>query len=244
MGTDIHPLVEVRRKGQWHTHQPKTPCSYYYDYKYDPVTQQRVPTLDANGEKIRSKWDTCKYRLPDYFSDRNYSMFSVLADIRNDGSIPAMTRNRGFPSDTAPGSASYVDPENVDHSPGYVTLTEMLAYDWSMMIESSGRISAQQYMTLRGTGKSPDSWYGWASGRVTVTAAQYEQMLEPVYDVYANEIAPNSLKPGVNYDIDYTWHEFLVEQVPQLVKVMNYLTSIIPKGGTSDDVRLLFYFDS
>lgn len=78
MGTDIHPAVEVRRKGIWRYHRPKTECPYYYDYKFE--NGQRVYELDADGNRIRSKWDRCATRLPEAFEMMAYDFGGDLIE--------------------------------------------------------------------------------------------------------------------------------------------------------------------
>src|SRR4029077_7962504 len=103
MGCDIHPAVEVRRQGTWRNHRPKDECPYYYEYEYDhtKTPAEKVWKLDADGNRIRSRWDRCKKRLPGILEDRNYSTFAVLANVRNDEDdpFPFIQENRGLPRD-------------------------------------------------------------------------------------------------------------------------------------------------
>lgn len=155
MGCDIHPVVEVRRRGQWATHRPRTPYPYY------------------------GQWPTApKYALPNAFSNRNYVMFAVLADVTNDIDqyITPMTSCRGVPPDLAPGSRDWA--AMIDHSPGWVTLAELEAYDWSQSFIDDGQVY------------------------------------------------------------------FLLNEMPEIFEIIEYLRALVPRNGSSDDVRLLFDFDS
>jgi hypothetical protein len=125
MGTDIHPAIEVRRKGVWRYHKPKTLCRYHWEREYVPG-RGFVLTLDDNGQPIPSRWgDRCKYGLPDYFHDRNYDTFYLLGGVRDgrgDGVWP-IQEYRGAPPDITPQAFGRLSEE---HSAGWVTLSELM----------------------------------------------------------------------------------------------------------------------
>ena len=75
------------------------------------------------------------------FLDRHYLWFAVLANVRNgDGfagtpymtsPVPYIQEHRGYPDDfELPDGVEWLG----DHSFGYVTLQELLDYDWSISI--------------------------------------------------------------------------------------------------------------
>ena len=151
MGCDIHYGIEVKRDGEWQLHWADT-CAEYYkeegeeDYESPKMWGDRFHVLPKDYDE-RSK---SPFNL-----DRNYSVFSILGDVRNgsgfagcdtgDGYVP-MTRNRGLPKDATPQMAAWLEGFGCDaHSTSYVTLAEMLAYDFSRTTTKRGWVSLPFY---------------------------------------------------------------------------------------------------
>lgn len=147
MGCDIHPEVQVRRGGKW----------------------EIVPLSESPGKADRHGgfWPLLK--------NRNYPLFSALAGVR--GGLEPIADPRGIPPDNhvLPGARGYQndqdDPRYGDHSFSWLSLTELLAYDWAAV---------------------------------------------PVDEI--GEAFPGDVLP--------------------------WIKSLVPTGGTTDDVRLVFGFDS
>lgn len=224
MGTDIHPIVEVwsRREAKWVTHRPTTPYKYATQWKGAP-----------------------KYALPDEFSDRNYFMFAVLGDVRNDYGVSPISKNRGLPSDIAAGTRAWAN--SMDHSPGYVTLAELEAFDWSQTFMQEGVISESQFIRCLVEGKSPRSWSGATMGPniVTVTSEQYADLYgKPGMFGDDDPKFPRTYDRDARYFIAHRWNEFYMNAFSGITTILAYLRGLVPPKGTSADVRLLFYFDS
>lgn len=257
MGTDIHPAVEVRRNGVWRYHTPKTICPYYYDYEFDRVTGQRITRLDADGSPIRSKWDRCKYRLPEFFSERNYRVFAVLGDVRNGSGfagvythdyIPPIQSQRGFPDGMDHRTRAKMSDE---HSEGWVTLDELQAYDYDQMFTEGGVLNEAEYLRTAITGELPQSWSGGISGpdiRI-ISPEDYAKLYDSPISLLTEK--DRDKHRNINYDrkaryhIAHKWERKLRDQVSAIPdEMVPYLEKLIPKGGTPEDVRLVFDFDS
>ena len=66
-----------------------------------------------------------------FYSGRNYSLFSRLADVRSYGEYNAISEPRGIPEDASFGYKYMCDQWGGDaHSHSYFTLKELLKYDW------------------------------------------------------------------------------------------------------------------
>ena len=108
MGCDIHHVVEKRNAetGKWEAVWPTGPHKnggYYF------------PEAEAGGHRI---W-------------RNYDIFAVLADVRNRGGIVPISEPRGVPHDASDVARDMIDYQGLDaHSHSFVTLGELLRYDW------------------------------------------------------------------------------------------------------------------
>ena len=68
----------------------------------------------------------------EYYGDRNYYMFGVLADVRNDGGVEPIDYPKGIPDDASTGYLYKCEQWDSDaHSHSYFTLDELLNVDWS-----------------------------------------------------------------------------------------------------------------
>jgi hypothetical protein len=67
-----------------------------------------------------------------FYSDRNYYLFSILADVRNDGGVEPIGYTKGIPDDASSGYLYKCDQWDGDgHSHSFFTLEELLNVDWS-----------------------------------------------------------------------------------------------------------------
>lgn len=265
MGTDIHVAVEVRRKGVWRYFRPTDPCRWYHDV-YD--TQADVDTVNERMEKYakenprykhvpvklgdrRHKWDRCKTRLPEFFDGRNYLMFAILGNVRNGygfagvktfDPLPSMSDNRGFPADMTPEANAKMSHE---HSESWLTLAEMQTYDFDGLLVHEGVIDEVTFLECLIAQKTPESWSGSISGNgiETLTPEQY-LALWGKKDGWGKEIAPKTYDPEKRYFIQYRWTVPLKTACPEIADILAYLHNAIPKGGTANDVRMIFDFDS
>lgn len=105
MGCDIHMYVEYTRdayKG-WH-------CGDYF-HKRDPYND---------------KEDASRIEL---YDDRNYPLFAVLANVRNNGDYQCIDSPRGLPEDVTPYVKSEYESWGIDaHSCSYLTLREIYEF--------------------------------------------------------------------------------------------------------------------
>lgn len=122
MGCDIHMAVEVRRNGKWERALPpehaRVPCEVEEARRGDPWSVRRAEV--------------------EWFTDRRYALFGALAGVRNYDVSP-IAEPRGLPNDVSEevrklATYDYDNPGDVqlgDHSFTWLTLDEVLAYDWN-----------------------------------------------------------------------------------------------------------------
>lgn len=73
---------------------------------------------------------------PEPFDWRSYGRFGFLADVRNYSDVDPITEPRGFPADASPEVRADYDGWGVDaHTPSWLTLEELSAYDYDQEIE-------------------------------------------------------------------------------------------------------------
>jgi len=297
MGTDIHPAVEVRRNGIWRYHRPTTLCRWYAETWDDPDAvaaqnkrrEEYIADLAAKGEPSsrmvgwpvvklgdrRNLWDRCKYKLPEFFGERNYRVFALLGNVRNGSGfagvythdpIESISSERGRPADISKEAEAKLSNE---HSDGWATLAELKAYDYRQEIVEGGVISEDKYLEFLNHGrKRPDSWSGGISGSeiVTLTEDEFLSTFESVIDLFVpiNEQKRVERKfnrpvgmfasrggaftvpdPTKRVYIQAVWKAPLYDEVRSIPEEwIPYLERLVPKGGTDEDVRVVFDFDS
>lgn len=109
MGCDIHTHVEIR-SDRWGRRQIDWRCGDYFSV---------IDPLDPDA----------KYVVQEVHGNRNYSLFAVLADVRNDGSLDYIDEPRGLPDDVTEFVKEDYDGWGWDaHSCSYFTLRELIEY--------------------------------------------------------------------------------------------------------------------
>jgi hypothetical protein len=245
MGCDIHPAIEVRRKGVWRYHRPTTTCAWYFDTwtaadaerVNKNIEEQALPMryMVKAGDR-KNPWDRCKTRLPDFFTDRNYDLFAILADVRNGGEIEPISSPRGLPHDISKDALAKMSDE---HSATWVSLTELITYNVQRPLAEEGIISESQFLRCLWTGEPPSSWSGgvWGGKTTVITPEDYIAL-------FGGDGKERTYDHEASYFINHRWTVLLADRVPQIDQMIKYLRPLVPKGGSTDDVRIVMDFDS
>lgn len=237
MGCDIHLYVEKREDSRWVT------CD---SWETDPKYPEDRPTVPY--EKM-------------WYRDRHYDLFSILADVRNgrgfagvktgQGFVPIL-QPRGIPEDACPEYLSEVEGYGLDvHSHSWLTLREILQYDWQQTSRKTGIVSASGLEEWRRCGR-PTSYSGgiWGQGVVIFEAATIPQAeLKSYIETVRVPSAPSVLddtgpefrgckKPYFSVEWDTTYAE-VGERL---------LSTVVPRMAAQvsdwNDVRITFFFDN
>jgi len=228
MGCDIHLQVEKRVNGRWERVEklPPRTCSWCDGLGHYPDRPQVrcywcVETQNSNGQDF----------LP--YHDRNYTVFSVLAGVRNDGYVKPISEPRGLPDDA---THSKVEPEYEygDHSFSWLTLAELLSYDWEQERPDEGWVNAKTFQAWEENHRlgCPDSWCSAVSGG-NVQHVTHSDMRRRISEPYPWEAGQQA----------YTlvqWTDILADRCKNFLAFMEVLEQI----GPPDDVRIVFGFDS
>lgn len=234
MGTDIHLYVERRNGAGWKS------CDVWEDDEYEPG-QKTVPY----GKH--------------FYDARNYDTFAILADVRNgrgfagvdtgDGFIP-ISEPRGLPDDLSPELRAEADA-GLDHTPSWLTVRELLEYDWTRVTTKRGWVNGPEYAEWasyqKGRGLGPRSWSGGvAGGNVehldeTEMAARVANIRE-LFKGQTHEAMQQALRDrlGSKYCL-VSW------QIPYYRAASSFLSECLPRLwqlGKPEDVRIVFWFDS
>lgn len=237
MGCDIHIYVERRGGDRWIS------TDAWYDGPDQP------------GRRTVYKWGPGFTReAGPIYSSRNYDLFAILAGVRNgrgfagcdtgDGFAP-ISLPRGVPKDASPEYFHEVERWGNDgHSHSYLTVGEIMAYDWTQTTTKRGAVSPKEFARFYLTGR-PDSW----SGAVIGGGAHHisnDEMLALIkngrenftwkdYHAMDNGGLIASHYTQVSWQVKYyeIAREFLGETLPQLWRL-----------GAPEDVRIVFFFDN
>lgn len=146
MGCDIHDFIEYRNSGE-----PWQPIGKWTHYPYGPS--------DDKSEVLEPR-----YPQDYWYGDRNYNLFSILADVRNGYGFAGVdtgtgfrpiSKPRGLPHDVSREIRTYSDWYGSDgHSHSHLTLGEILSYDWTQTTVHTGVIDIKSYNSWRDYGKA------------------------------------------------------------------------------------------
>ena len=251
MGCDIHFFVERRIRGIW-TRVP------------DPIRT----CWSCDGKKIikdKPCW-LCKGKgkhRESFWDDRSYDTFAILADVRNgygfagcktgDGYRP-IAAPRGVPHDVSPSILKAIEEYGEDgHSHSFLTVAEILAYDWKQTTKRGGVITAHQYQWWRehGRGQPEGGWSGGVSGPgiETVSEKQLQKLIMtgivPINKEQPTERASMLDEPpakdGKRYYTYVSWPVVYEDVAAGFLKVVH--EELVPLGPPTD-TRAVFFFDN
>lgn len=181
------------------------------------------------------------------YKDRNYDLFAILADVRNGRGFAGIKTGDGFnyisepkglPAGMSQEAQKALSWESY-HSHSWLTLAEILAFDWSQRTNKQGWIHLGGYREFKYTGR-PDSWSGDMIGHgVRKFTKKGVEKFEEIWREFEEKPRP---------DVDYSRFIYLAKwsiayseaagrfwplTVPQLLRL-----------GKPEDVRIVFAFDS
>lgn len=193
----------------------------------------------------------------DYFyHDRNYTLFSILADVRNSRNpeLKSISEPRGIPSDCSPEVKSIIKRWDCDgHSHSHFTAAELMAFDWTQKHPFKGFVNGPEFLDWQRTKRwqYPESWLGICPpGRQELTSEEMDKRCE--------EISKECSEPGVSYP-DRNKFDAAVKaqlgdtycvikwEMPYFDMAKDFLGKTLPKLwrlGKPEDVRIVFFFDN
>lgn len=211
MGCDIHMAVEVDKYGGRHN-QPWT---------WRPIT----PICWAcKGEQ--SDCPQCRGAGVSVLDDRNYCLFAALADVRNGTwgvTATPISAPRGLPEDCSIRDDAWVFG---DHSESWLSLAELLAYNWDAPVTYDAVVSWEAWRALKERGERPQSFCASSSNEIAEETA-----------VAIMGTKTEGSYPGVRT----SWASTLREAVgPRWFAFMDGLKRL----GSPEAVRIVFGFDN
>lgn len=202
MGTDIHLQVQRRNsEGTWETVHPPRGYNDHDEWilkNYKEALTKLPEGVTEEDVLTRSKnefgWDAYYIRKyhENWYNGRNYNLFAMLADVRNGSGFAGVQTGvgfepRGLPDDVTPGhydetADDYVGGFNYgDHSFSYLTLKELLDYDWTQTTMLCCYIPLNYYAVRQETGDtSPPKWGSggiWGQGIEMIDTDEADHLL-------------------------------------------------------------------
>jgi hypothetical protein len=235
MGTDIHFYVERRTATGWAS------CDTWEPDEYDDDEPKRL---------------TVPYRKH-FYDGRNYDLFAMLADVRNgagfagvktgDGFVP-ICEPRGLPDDMSPELAAEA-ADGCDHTPSWLTVKELMDYDWTQTTKKTGIVSALEYEQWsrwdKGQGLGPRAYSGgiWGGDIEHISEEEMARRIKAIherykqYDERERAIKNELIRAYCQVEWETPYYRaagsFLSETLPRLWRL-----------GKPEDVRVVFWFDS
>lgn len=221
MGCDIHVMVEARRDftglgKRWCSADHFTPNPYY---------TFREEYARANGfevDETERQWE-----VEHIYSSRNYTLFSILSDVRNyDGMETLGYDRRGFPKDADVLTVAEFDRWGVDaHTPGYCTLKELKDGISKLgVVRCSGYVKKEDQEKYLKDGTLPESWAKQVWGN---DADQYVYM----------EWEDNTLVTDIC--------SVLVEAIERRKREVFWIFHLESDDfSRDDDIRIVFWYDN
>lgn len=255
MGCDIHLYVEKRNaSGEWVT------ADTWHDDEDEP------------GRKSVYLWGPgLKCLAGPLYSGRNYDLFAVLANVRNgygvagcdtgEGFVP-IAEPRGVPEDAC---REYLDEvshwDGDGHSHSWLTLRELLDFDWLRVSTKRGWVSPYEWAQWRDRGRPSGCSGGVGGGQVTHhTPEAFEDAWQKVRKARGypeQRQASAHIRPGGEQDDLEMLRELLgghpytqvAWEVSYAEACSNFWADAMPRllamsEGRYDDLRITFFFDN
>jgi hypothetical protein len=179
----------------------------------------------------------------DSLNARSYIWFAVLANVRNGYGFAGVytheplvpiSEPRGLPEDIGEGAAEFC--EHYDHTPSYLTLKEILDYDWGQPLQQGGVVDAHTYREWVKNGRKgpPASWSGGVSGG-DVHNISNEEMDELIAKAEDSDLTVLGRKSSISYEKEE--REAAIEYNKLLRNKRSYYTSVRWTEPLRNDVR-------
>jgi len=252
MGTDIHLYLERFDDGLW-TYVPGPIRTCWVCHGSGVATMARDPaeTQACFGCQGLGKQDET------FYSDRNYDVFAILADVRNGHGFAGVVTGdgfhiiaepRGLPADVSP-QVEALWEEIGDHTPSWLLVSEILAFNWWQVTTHYGTVSASQYIRWREKGGEPASYSGGVMGPgiVTVKAEVMDRLLAEGVVTPSPEPDTHPLMDrhratdGNQYYTQVSWTESYAVSAARFLTILH--EDIVPLSQ-AQLLRLVFWFDS
>jgi hypothetical protein len=233
--------VQIQQKNTWSINGASPTGSHWMDInppKNWPRNEWEAKQIKEYEEAYQSTGDVRSLeRLLDYrkewYGGRNYDLFGILADVRNGSGFAGCVTGSGWPS-IAPdrglpeGEKNY-DDEYGDHSFTWMTLQELIDYDWKgTIVTKYGVVQEKDYIP----GQKPTAYSGGVMGMGVVTLDE-------------KDLDGASVPVGTKVYVRQSWESSAEERCGIFVKLIEEWKKVADSYNVSyDQLRLVMGFDS
>lgn len=182
------------------------------------------------------------------YSDHDVRNGRGFAGVKTGDGFNPISEPRGLPVDVSAVVRSQSDSYGIDgHSHSFLTVAELLAYDWAQTSTLQGVLHAVDFYKWerwgRAQGQSPDSYSGDVSGRdvVKISEGAMRELLKPYASMNHREAEEAIGKKFPHHYTTCTWTQAYYQCAS------NFLSQTLPRLwrlGKPEDVRVVFWFDN
>jgi hypothetical protein len=233
MGCDIHLAVEHKIDGVWQQIDPPD------DFPRDPWIIQQIKAIKGKSERILEESSLLTYYenklATDWYSQRNYYAFAILANVRHDHFNP-ISLPKGLPNDLSE------DLKTKDclgeHSFSWLTVKEMIDFDWNQTVENTGIINWETFVERmeKGITSEPESYCANVIGN-NIKIISESDALGKYKSIKEHDL---QLLP-FDYRVKIKWKQTYADAAGAFMDVLEYLKKI---DKNPENVRIVFGFDS
>lgn len=235
MGCDIHTMLEVDLGG------PQWQCETKVTHHEDDDGYLSIEDAPYNG--------------------RNYDLFAMMAGVRNgrgfagcdtgDGFTP-ISIPRGVPDTCSKEFREYSEQWDSDgHSHSWLTIDDIIHYDWSQRTKKRGWVDAYQYAWFKHIGRPEKGYCGGVSGGLAehITSQEMERRLVDAAPTLGQRLyEPDSYSAQMKHTYcAIEWKVAYHEQATNFLAhtVFGKMLPLMHKHNvTMGDVRIVFLFDN
>jgi len=225
--------------------------------RQDWIDENHGTVCDFCSEMV-SDWDADDYpntkmpnpdfvqagkRIGSWYDDRNYVAFALLNNVRNgsgfagcDTGDPVLPISgddidRGLPDDLSDAGVLWFHHHGGDHSDHWLSLREVLEYNWDAPIIKRGVVDLQQYKAYK-EGRELTEWCGSASGGMVrnVSNTEMDRLIS------GDTLVDSDLR----YYTQIQWVGVITDYAGRLLDQMKMLAITVGER----DTRIVFNFDS
>lgn len=253
MGTDIHLIVEQKKNDKWERIDPPE------NFPRDPWILNKIANIkEEQRNDPEEMYDYYVEKLNSWYSERNYNLFAILANVRNSNRyirVRMMKNNKNcaveitlngynpiikprfLPNDCSCCSTwegnSHDGRESFnfgEHSFSWLTLKELLDYDWTQTKRDYGVISWEDYKNRKANGltNKPEIY----TKSTQVLGLLYEEGEVPETEPAENE----------NRYVLIWWNQTCAEAAGGFYK--NLIPFLKTIDSNPENIRIVFGFDS
>jgi hypothetical protein len=207
------------------------------------MTAAQIRKARDEGWKKREQMES---QVAKTLGNRNYTLFAVLADVRNDGIRPLFA-GRGLPNDCSNTTKKEIPLDSDYHSHTYFTARELIDVDQNAVAQASGSVIlyADQYQDWKETGKVPDDAEDYAYDFSPETREVTEEEMTMLLMANDVKVLAKKTKKGVfvRRGGPHVWIGTPLtykQLVPELFRIIPDLQKL----GDPEKIRVVIAFDN